>query len=165
MPCGRAEAQLKDLMQAAALLGVEIRTLHASTEDELTAAFSRFAQLQAGALAIAVDTSFNRLQQLGALALSHRVPAIYQNCEFVAAGGLMSYGGNLPNQFRLMEEYAWYGDHSVNGPEPAIWSKHRLARRRQPEAVPLYVPTCHRGALGCAGVSLTDPLISVEQRR
>jgi putative tryptophan/tyrosine transport system substrate-binding protein len=102
-----AEAQLKDLMQAAPLLGVEVRILHASTEDDLEAAFSRFSQLQAGALAIAVDTFFNnRLRQLGALALSHRVPAIYQNREFAAAGGLMSYGGNLANQFRLMGEYA-----------------------------------------------------------
>jgi putative ABC transport system substrate-binding protein len=112
-----AEAQLKDLMQAAPLLGVGIRILHASTEDDLEAAFSKFSQLQAGALAIAVDTFFNnRLRQLGGLALSHRVPAIYQNREFAAAGGLMSYGGNLANQFRLMGEYA---GRILNGEKPA----------------------------------------------
>jgi putative tryptophan/tyrosine transport system substrate-binding protein len=112
-----AEAQLKDLMQAAPLLGVEIRILHASTEDDLEAAFLKFSQLQAGALAIAVDTFFNnRLRQLGALALSHRVPAIYQNREFATAGGLMSYGGNLANQFRLMGEYA---GRILNGEKPA----------------------------------------------
>jgi putative tryptophan/tyrosine transport system substrate-binding protein len=112
-----SEAQLKDLMQAASLLGVEVRILHASTEDELEAAFSRFSQLQASALAIAVDTFFNnRLRQLGALTFSHRIPAIYQNREFAAAGGLMSYGGNLANQFRLMGEYA---GRILNGEKPA----------------------------------------------
>jgi putative tryptophan/tyrosine transport system substrate-binding protein len=102
-----AEPQLKDLVKAAGILGVELRVLHAGTEHDLDVAFSSFSQLGAGGLTIAVDTFFNnRLRQLGSLARSYAVPAIYQNREFAAAGGLMSYGGNLANQFHLCGAYA-----------------------------------------------------------
>jgi ABC-type uncharacterized transport system substrate-binding protein len=101
-----AEPQLKDLVQAARILGIELRLLHAGTEHDLDAAFSSFSRLGASGLIVAVDTFFNnRLRQLGSLARSYAVPAIYQNREFAAAGGLMSYGGNLANQFRLCGVY------------------------------------------------------------
>jgi len=55
--------------------------------------FAALVQVRAGALMIAADRFFNtRSQQLAALALRHGVPTIYQNPEFAAAGGLMSYG-------------------------------------------------------------------------
>jgi putative ABC transport system substrate-binding protein len=102
-----AEPQLKDLVPAARILGVELRILHAENEHDLDVAFSSFSRLGAGGLTIAVDTFYNnRLRQLGSLARSYAVPSIYQNREFVAAGGLMSYGGNLANQFRLCGAYA-----------------------------------------------------------
>jgi putative tryptophan/tyrosine transport system substrate-binding protein len=102
-----AKPQLNDLGEAARILGVELRVLHAGTEHDLDAAFSSFSQLGAAGLTIAVDTFFNnRLRQLGSLARTHAVPAIYQNREFAAAGGLMSYGGNLANQFHLCGTYA-----------------------------------------------------------
>ena len=44
--------------------------------------------------------------QLGALALQHSVPAIYQFREFAAAGGLMSYGGSITDTYRLAGVYA-----------------------------------------------------------
>jgi putative tryptophan/tyrosine transport system substrate-binding protein len=44
--------------------------------------------------------------QLGALALRHSVPAIYQTREFAAAGGLMSYGGSITDTYRLAGVYA-----------------------------------------------------------
>jgi len=50
---------------------------------------------------IAADNFFNsRGEQLGALAVRHAVPAIYQYREFAAAGGLMSYGGSLTDSYR-----------------------------------------------------------------
>jgi hypothetical protein len=63
--------------------------------------FAALVQVRAGALMIAADRFFNtRSQQLAALALRHGVPTIYQNPEFAAAGGLMSYGGNNTESFR-----------------------------------------------------------------
>jgi ABC transporter substrate binding protein len=63
--------------------------------------FAALVQVRAGALMIAADRFFNtRSQQLAALALRHGVPTIYQNPEFAAAGGLMSYRGNNTESFR-----------------------------------------------------------------
>jgi putative ABC transport system substrate-binding protein len=47
-----------------------------------------------------------RQEQLAALAVRHAVPAIYENREFAAAGGLMSYGGDIPDAYRLTGVYA-----------------------------------------------------------
>src|SRR5262249_31255401 len=78
---------------AARTLGLQFHVLHASSERELDAAFATLVQLQAGALVIGADPLFNsRSEQLAALTIRHRVPAIYQFREFVSAGGLMAYG-------------------------------------------------------------------------
>jgi putative ABC transport system substrate-binding protein len=52
------------------------------------------------------DPFFNsRSEQLGTLTLRHAVPAIYQFRSFAAAGGLMSYGANLTDSYRLTGVY------------------------------------------------------------
>jgi putative ABC transport system substrate-binding protein len=63
-------------------------------------------QLRAGALVIGTDTFFNSQSgKLGALALRHTVPAVYQYREFVAAGGLMSYAGSITDAYRVAGVY------------------------------------------------------------
>jgi len=93
----------KDLQAVADTLGVRLHVLHASTEADFEAAFATAAQLRAVALVISTaDPLFNsHAAQLGALALRHSVPAIYQYREFAAAGGLMSYGGYATDTYRL----------------------------------------------------------------
>jgi len=93
----------KDLQAVADTLGVRLHVLHASTEADFEAAFATAVQLRAAALVItAADPVFGSYAaQLGALALRHRVPAIYQYREFAAAGGLMSYGGYTTDTYRL----------------------------------------------------------------
>ena len=93
----------KDLQAVADTLGVRLHVLHASTEAEFEAAFATAAQLRAAALVISgADPVFgSHAAQLGALALRHSVPAIYQFREFAAAGGLMSYGGYTTDTYRL----------------------------------------------------------------
>ena len=55
---------------------------------------------------IGSDVFFNsRSQQLAALTVRHAMPAVYQYREFVAAGGLMSYGGSLEDSYRLAGIY------------------------------------------------------------
>jgi ABC-type uncharacterized transport system substrate-binding protein len=93
----------KDLQAVADTLGVRLHVLHASTEADFEAAFATAVQLRAAALVItAADPWFgSHAAQLGALALRHSVPAIYQYREFAAAGGLMSYGGYTTDTYRL----------------------------------------------------------------
>jgi len=63
--------------------------------------------LRAGGLDIAAHAFFTaRSEQLATLTLRHAVPAVYENREFVAAGGLVSYGGALSDAYRQVGVYA-----------------------------------------------------------
>jgi putative tryptophan/tyrosine transport system substrate-binding protein len=101
-----AEVQSRDMQAAARSLGLQLHVLHASTERDFDTAFASLAQLRAGGLVIGADAFFvSRIEQLAALALRHAVPAIYQFRAFAAAGGLMSYGENLADAYRLAGVY------------------------------------------------------------
>ena len=91
-----AETSMKEAQVAAQTLGLQLHVLHASTERDLDEAFRTSVQLRAGALVISPDASFNSLsKQFGALTLRYGMPTIYQFREFAAAGGLLSYGGDV----------------------------------------------------------------------
>jgi len=91
-----AETSMKEAQVAAQTLGLQLHVLHASTERDLDEAFRTSVQLRAGALVISPDTSFNSLsKQFGALTLRYGMPTIYQFRDFAAAGGLLSYGGDV----------------------------------------------------------------------
>jgi putative tryptophan/tyrosine transport system substrate-binding protein len=101
-----AETQSTDLQTAARALGLKLHVLHASTERDLDTVFATLLQLGPGGLVVGNDPFFTtRSEQLAALALRHAVPAIFQYREFAAAGGLMSYGGNLTDHYRLTGVY------------------------------------------------------------
>jgi putative ABC transport system substrate-binding protein len=91
-----ADATTNDLQAAARTLGCSLQVLNASTEAEFDPAFAALAELKAGGLVIANETFFaSRSEQLAALTLRHRMPAVHQSREFVSAGGLLSYGGSV----------------------------------------------------------------------
>jgi putative ABC transport system substrate-binding protein len=101
-----AEIQSTELQTAARTLGLKLHVLHASSERDFDAVFANLAQQRSGGLVIAGDALFtSRSEQLAALALRQAVPTIYQFREFVAAGGLMSYGDNLADSYRLTGVY------------------------------------------------------------
>jgi len=101
-----SEPTTKDAQAAARTLGVNIHVLHAKTALDFERVFATLVQLQAGGLVIGADTIFTgRAQELAALALRHRVPAIYQYPEFTEAGGLMSYGGSIRDTFHQVGVY------------------------------------------------------------
>jgi putative ABC transport system substrate-binding protein len=101
-----AEKQSTDLQAAARTIGLQLHVLHASSERDFDTIFATLAQMRAGALVIGNDPFFNsRSEQLGALSVRHAVPTIFQNREFAAAGGLMSYGTNLADTYRLVGVY------------------------------------------------------------
>jgi putative tryptophan/tyrosine transport system substrate-binding protein len=92
------EIELRDLEAAARALGLQLHVLHASTERDFDTVFATLVRLRPGALVIASDAFFlGRSEQLAALALRHAVPAIFQDHQFAAAGGLISYGGSTPD--------------------------------------------------------------------
>ena len=101
-----AESTTRELEEATRTLGLQFHVLHASSERELDAAFATLVQLRAGALVIGADPLFNsRSEQLAALTIRHRVPAIYQFREFVSAGGLMAYGSTVLDTYRPLGIY------------------------------------------------------------
>ncbi len=101
-----AEAQSRDLQTAARSLGLQIHLLHASTDRDLETVFATLVQLRPGGLVISSDSFlFTRSEQLAALALQHRAPAIFGFREFAVAGGLMSYGANVIEPHRTVGIY------------------------------------------------------------
>jgi putative ABC transport system substrate-binding protein len=97
-----AEAQTRDAQAAVGNLGLRLHVVHASTEQDFQSVFATIAQLRVGGLVIASDAFFNsRSEQLAAMALRQAVPAIFQFREFVAAGGLMSYGNSRAETNRV----------------------------------------------------------------
>jgi putative ABC transport system substrate-binding protein len=102
-----AETLLRDVQAAARIIGVQFHVLHASAERDFDTVFATLVQLGASALVIGNDPFFaSRSEQLAALTLRHAVPAIFQDRPFVAAGGLMSYGGSTPDMYRIAGVYA-----------------------------------------------------------
>jgi putative ABC transport system substrate-binding protein len=101
-----AETNTKDLQAAARTLGLELHVLNASAERDFDAVFAKLIQLRAGGLVIGADSLFSsRSEQLAALALRHAVPAIYQDRDFAVAGGLLSYGTDFRETYRLAGIY------------------------------------------------------------
>jgi putative ABC transport system substrate-binding protein len=102
------ETELRGLQSAARALALQLHILHASTERDLDTVFATLPQLRAGALVISGTDTFliSRSKQLAAMTLRHAVPAIFQFREFAAAGGLMSYGGNVTDSYRQAGIYA-----------------------------------------------------------
>ena len=101
-----AEITTRDLQAAARSFGLELHVLNASTERDLDAAFAKLIQLRARGLVISAGSFFiGRQEQLAALAVRHAMPAVFESREFVAAGGLMSYGGSLTDSYRLTGVY------------------------------------------------------------
>jgi len=101
-----ADILSRDLQAAARTLGVQLHFLYATTERDFDTVFTTLVQLRVGALAIAPATSFtSRSEQLAGLTLHHAVPTIFQYRAFAAAGGLMSYGSNITDAYRLVGVY------------------------------------------------------------
>jgi putative ABC transport system substrate-binding protein len=99
-------ALLRDLQAAASSLGLQLHVLRASDEREIDSAFATLAPVRLGVLVISSDALFtSRSEQLAALAVRHAIPTIYQNREFAAAGGLMSYGGNNLDAYQQVGVY------------------------------------------------------------
>jgi putative ABC transport system substrate-binding protein len=112
-----AEPQAQEAQKAARSFGQQLHILSARTEQEIDGAFETFPQLRPGGLLVGSDPFFDsRREQIIRLAARHRVPTIFELREFVAAGGLMSYG---PSLFEAVRQMGVYTGKILRGAKPA----------------------------------------------
>jgi ABC-type uncharacterized transport system substrate-binding protein len=108
---------LKEVEVAAQTLGLHLQLVPAVGPDEFASAFTAMTSERADALIVLPSPMlFGEYRRIVSLAASSRLPAMYQAREFVDAGGLMSYGANLPDLFRRT---ATYVDKILKGAKPA----------------------------------------------
>jgi putative ABC transport system substrate-binding protein len=101
------ELTARDVLAAAPVIGLKVQILKASTDREIDAAFVSLVQARTGALLVSGDAFFNsRIEHIVGLAARHAIPTMYQVPEFVVAGGLISYGSSLIEEYRQVGLYA-----------------------------------------------------------
>jgi putative ABC transport system substrate-binding protein len=101
-----SDIEMKATQAAATILGSQVVGFVASGEGELDGVFASMVRQRIGALLVASDPFlFSRRERIVPLAAQYRIPAIYYLPEFVRAGGLMSYGNNLTDPYRLIGVY------------------------------------------------------------
>jgi putative tryptophan/tyrosine transport system substrate-binding protein len=112
-----AEPTLREVQEAARVIGLQIHVLNASTSREIDAAFAALERERPDALFAANDSLFtSRRVQIATLAARSRIAAAYGPREFVEVGGLMSYGTNSADRWR---QTGVYTGNILNGAKPA----------------------------------------------
>ena len=112
-----AEYQSNEAQAAANAFGLQLHVLRASHEEDFDTVFAEVGEIRAGGLVISPDPLFfDHSEQLAALASRQAVPTISPYREFAVAGGLMSYGGSITDQFRLVGVYT---SRILKGDKPA----------------------------------------------
>ena len=102
----RSQADTSSVQVAAHSLGVEVVLASARSESELDAAYASLTQRSAGALIIMGDAFFlHAIKRLAALAVRHRIAAIFTSRQYAEAGGLMTYGASVTDSFRQAGVY------------------------------------------------------------
>jgi ABC-type uncharacterized transport system substrate-binding protein len=116
---------ISDVKAGARRLGLRIEVFNASTEGEIDTAFAALSARRLGALLMAGHPLFTtRRDRIAALAARYAVPTMYTVREFASAGGLITYGPDLPEVYRLTGSYAG-----------------RILRGDKPADLPVLLPT------------------------
>jgi putative ABC transport system substrate-binding protein len=111
------ELTTRDVLAAAPVVRVRVQTLKAGTDREIDAAFASLAQARTGALLVGSDIFFNtRMERLSELAARYAIPTMYFAREFAVAGGLISYGASLTEEYR---QVGLYTGRILKGEKPA----------------------------------------------
>jgi putative ABC transport system substrate-binding protein len=112
-----SEATIREIQEAAPAIGLTVEILNATTTGEIDAAFATFASERPDALFVVPDGFFSsRSGQFATLTARDKIPAAYWSRDFVAAGGLMSYGTDLAVTYRQVGVYT---GSIVKGAKPA----------------------------------------------
>jgi putative tryptophan/tyrosine transport system substrate-binding protein len=100
------ESTLREVREAAPTLGLQIQILNVTTIGEIDAAFATLARERPDALFVPPDAFFtSRPVQFATLTAIHKIPATYSCRDFVAVGGLMSYGTDYADNYRQVGVY------------------------------------------------------------
>jgi putative ABC transport system substrate-binding protein len=111
------ESTLRDVHEAGSAIGLQFRALNANSSREIHAAFDTLARDRLDALFVGPSGFFSsRRVQFATLAAHHRIPAAYGDRDYVAAGGLMSYGTDITDSFRQVGVYT---GNILKGAKPA----------------------------------------------
>jgi putative tryptophan/tyrosine transport system substrate-binding protein len=112
-----AETTLREVQEAAPIIGLHIQIRNATTIGEIDAAFAAFARERPDALFVAPDAFFaSRRVQFTTLTARDRIPAAYSQRPYVEVGGLMSYGTDFADMCRQVGIYA---GNILKGAKPA----------------------------------------------
>jgi putative tryptophan/tyrosine transport system substrate-binding protein len=112
-----ADVGRREVETAAQHIGRNIRIVEVTKDAELEKAFAILAEVHAGGVLTAANPLFNNLRDhILALTTRLRLPAVYETREFVVAGGLMSYGTNVPEVYR---QVGIYTGRVLKGEKPA----------------------------------------------
>jgi putative tryptophan/tyrosine transport system substrate-binding protein len=111
------ETTSRDTKEAAPILGLRIQILDATTIGEIDAAFATLARERPDALFVAPDGFFvSRREQFANLTARDKIPATYEQRDFVSAGGLMSYGTDIAD---INRQVGVYTGRILRGAKPA----------------------------------------------
>jgi len=108
-------ARYEQVKVAAPTLGLNIRSAEVRDTRELDMAFETIVREHPEALVLADPFTLNQRARIVEFAAEHRLPAIYENSDFVEAGGLMSYGPNVSDLYRRAASYV---DKILRGAKP-----------------------------------------------
>jgi ABC-type uncharacterized transport system substrate-binding protein len=139
-----AEIQLRDIEAACRVLELKLHILRATLQQDLETAFDSLKQLPTSALVISTDAFFiSQFTTLAQLASLHRVPSIFQFREFATAGGLMSYGTALADNYRQSGVYVGRilkGEHPRDLPVQQMAKVDLIINLRTAKALGIAVP-------------------------
>ena len=139
-----AETTTKDVQAAARALGLELHVLTATTERDLDGVFAKLTQLRAGGLVIGSGAFFtSRSEQLAALTVGRAVPAVHDKREFAVAGGLVGYGGDITESYRLAGVYTGRvlkGDKPADLPVQQVTKVEMTINLKTAKALGLNIP-------------------------
>jgi len=139
-----AKGASADAHSAAQTHGLALHVLEAGSERDFATVFAKVRELKAGGLVIDPDQLFvNHSEQLAQLALHYAVPTIFMYRDFVAAGGLMSFGGSLNELYGLAGAYTGRilkGEKPANLPVQQATRIETLLNLKTAKALGLDVP-------------------------
>ena len=141
--------QIEDILRATRALGQDVAVERVGSDRDFEAAFGHFIERGVGGLVVAASTFIgSRRDQIVSLAALHKIPAIYQLRAYAVGGGLMSYGGNVEETFRIAGAYT-----------------ARILKGAKPADLPVQFPTkfelvINRKTANALGLTIPETLLA-----